>query len=67
MQGAGQAHENVQQLEQQAAELQTEFETELANQQAKVDPGTEQLETVSIRLKKTNIEIQLVALAWKAA
>ena len=66
MQSVGQAHENVQQLEQQAAELQTEFESELANQQAKVDPSTEQLETVSIRLKKTNIEIQLVALAWKA-
>ncbi len=66
MQVVGQAHENVEQLEQQAKELQTEFETELANQQAKVDPATEQLETVSIRLKKTNIEIQLVALAWKA-
>ncbi len=66
MQGVGQAHENVEQLEQQIAELQAEFENELTNQQAKVDPATEQLETVSSRLKKTNIEVQLVALAWRA-
>jgi hypothetical protein len=26
---------------------------------------TEQLETIPVRLKKTNIEVQLVALAWK--
>ena len=65
-QGVEQAHENVQQIEQQTTELQSQFEAELAAQQAKVDPASEQFETVNIRLKKTNIEVQLVALAWKA-
>ncbi len=65
-QGVGQANENVEQLAQQAAELQAQFKAELAGQQAKVDPVNEPLETVNIRLKKTNIEVQFVALAWRA-
>jgi hypothetical protein len=65
-QEVGQADENEQQLAQQAQDLQTQFNSELAAQQAKVDPATEQMETVPVRLKKTNIEVQLVTLAWKA-
>lgn len=64
-QDVGQANENVEQLGQQEAALEQQFEEELAAQQSKIDPATEQLETVAIRLKKTNIEVQLVALAWK--
>jgi hypothetical protein len=63
-QDVSQAAENVEQLTQQAAELERQFQAELADQQGKVDPTTEQFETVSVRLKKTNIEVQLVALAW---
>ena len=66
MQEVDEASESVEQLDQQVAALQSQFEAELAAQQSKVDPLTEQLETVTIRLKKTNIEVQLVALAWKA-
>ncbi len=61
-----QANETVEQLEQQLKELQNQFDAEVAAQQAKIDPLTEQLETLNIRLKKANIEVQLVALAWKA-
>jgi hypothetical protein len=65
-QDVGQAGENEQQLAQQAQELQQQFDAELAAQQSKVDPATEQMETVPVRLKKTNIEVQLVSLAWRA-
>ena len=64
-QDVSQANETVEQLAQQATELQTQFDAEVAAQQSKVDPMTEQLETIPVRLKKTNIEVQLVALAWK--
>jgi hypothetical protein len=63
-QDVDQATENVEQLTQQAAELEKEFEAELANQQSKRDPATEQFEAVSVRLKKANIEVKLMALAW---
>lgn len=67
MQDVTQANESVASLDQQAAELQRQFEAELAEQQAKIDPASEQFETISIRLKKTNIEVQVVVLGWKAA
>jgi hypothetical protein len=63
-QDVDQATENVEQLTQQGAELEKEFEAELANQESKIDPATEQFEAVSVRLKKANIEVKLVALAW---
>jgi hypothetical protein len=66
IQGVQQATESIEQIEQQATELQKQFDDELAAQQAKMDPLTEQLQTVNARLKKTNIEPQLVTLAWKA-
>jgi hypothetical protein len=67
MQDVAQANESVEAVAQQEAELQKQFESEVAEQQAKLDPASEQLETINIRLKKTNIEIQSVALGWKAS
>lgn len=64
-QDVAQANETVEQLAQQESELQAQFEAELAAQQSKVDPMAEQFEQIPVRLKKTNIEVQLVALAWK--
>ncbi len=66
MRGVDEANESAEQLDRQADALQNQFETELAAQQSKIDPLTERLETVTIRLKKINIEVQVVALAWKA-
>ena len=60
-----QASEVVAQVDGQLAALQQQFESELAAQGEKIDPQTESLESVAIRLKKTNIEVQLVALTWK--
>ncbi len=67
MQDVDQANESVEQIDQQAAELQKQFEAELASQQARIDPAAEQFEAINVRLKKTNIEVQLVALAWRAS
>lgn len=63
-QDVNQAAENVGQLGQQALDLQHQLEAELAELQTKIDPATEKLESVSVRLKKANIEVQLVALGW---
>ena len=60
------ATENVQQIDQQVADLQSQLAADLAEQQSKVDPATEQFETVTVRLKKTNINVQAVALTWMA-
>jgi hypothetical protein len=67
MQDVDQANESVEQIDQQVGELQKEFEDELASQQAKIDPASEQFQIINVRLKKTNIEVQLVALAWRAS
>ncbi len=48
----------------QLTELQAEFEAEMAALQAKSDPLTEPLETFSLKPKKTDIQVQLVTLAW---
>ncbi|HLH04317.1 MAG TPA: hypothetical protein VKX25_16250 [Bryobacteraceae bacterium] len=64
-QTVAQANESVEQLAHQLSELQQQFENEVAAAQAKIDPATEALESVTIRLKRTNIEMQLVALAWQ--
>jgi hypothetical protein len=65
-QDVSQAGENVEQLAAQIADLQKEFETEVAARQGKIDPATEQFETVSIKPKKTNIAVTLIALGWSA-
>jgi hypothetical protein len=60
------AGENVEAVNQQIADLNKQFEAELAAVETKVDPATEVFETVTILPKKTNIEVQVVALGWKA-
>ncbi|MFN0167766.1 MAG: ATP-binding protein [Bryobacteraceae bacterium] len=58
----GRAEENVQAIDQQMQELNSQFETEAAA--VRSDPAQEAIETLSVRLKKTNISVQLVALGW---
>lgn len=64
-QDVSQAKENVDQLVKQLADLQKQFDDEVASLQQKVDPGTEQLDHRSVRPKKTNISVQIVALGWR--
>jgi len=58
------AAETVETIKGQLADLQAEFDTEMADLQEKIDPMTETLETLSLKPKKTDIQVQLVTLAW---
>jgi hypothetical protein len=63
-QDIGRAQESVEALQTQLAELEAELQTETQTLQEKVDAQNEQLDTIGIKPKKTNISVQLVALAW---
>lgn len=58
------AKETVAALQQQLAQLEEQFKTESEELAARVDPQTEMLEALTLKPKKTNISVQLVALAW---
>jgi len=58
------AEDNVETLEQKSADLDTEFQAEIASLSAAVDPQTAPLETLSLRPKKTSIAVRKVALTW---
>ncbi len=51
--------------QQRLQELQEEFDQEAAELKAKIDPQNEVLNTVSIRPKKADIDVQMVALLWQ--
>jgi hypothetical protein len=63
-QDIGRANETVEALQAQLAEIETELQSETQAMEAKIDAQNEQLETVSIKPKKTNISVQIVTLAW---
>ena len=58
------AEENVEALQQQLVDLEAKFQADLQSLESKIDPQTEQLETVDIKPKKTDIKVGQVALAW---
>lgn len=60
----GRAEENIDALQQQLAELETQFKSETDAVATRVDPATEKLESVVIKPKKTNITVRVLALAW---
>jgi hypothetical protein len=60
----GQAEENVMALQQQLADLESQFKMETDALAATTDPLNEKLETVSLKPTKSNIAVKLVALAW---
>ena len=59
-----QAEENVSALQQQLADLESQFKMETDALAATIDPLNETLETISLKPTKTNIAVKLVALAW---
>jgi len=59
-----QAEENVSALQQQLADLESQFTMETDALAAAIDPLNETLETISLKPTKANIAIKLVALAW---
>jgi hypothetical protein len=58
------AQENIQALQQQYADLDGQFQAEIAAAGSKLDPTTEPLETIALRAKKSDITVKLVALGW---
>src|SRR5687767_14051993 len=60
----GRAEENVAAIDQKLADLEAEFKSETADLGRSFDPQTEELGTVSLKPKKVNIEVKLVALVW---
>jgi len=63
-QDVGRAEENVSALQQQLADLESQFKKETDAFAAATDPLNEKLETVSLKPTKANIAVKLVALAW---
>ncbi len=60
----GRAKETVEAYTAQLNELNAQLKAETDELAARIDPATEDLETISIRPKKTDIEVQLVTLVW---
>jgi hypothetical protein len=58
------AKETVETIQQQLDDLNAQFKDESDALESKIDPMTEELETVVIRPKKTDINVQLVSLVW---
>ena len=58
------AEETVEALQKQLADLQAEFDAETAKIAASIDPMTEELTSVVVKLRKADISVQLVTLVW---
>lgn len=59
------AEENVAALQDQLKEMEAEFQKEIASLEDRFDPLSETLEAISFKPKKTDIQVQLLALAWQ--
>lgn len=60
----GRAQESVEAINQQMTELDAQFKAETDSLEKSSDPQTEQLETISLKPKKSNISVKLLTLAW---
>jgi hypothetical protein len=58
------AGDTVESIQKQLADLDAEFDNEIAALEAKIDPVTEAFEPVSIKPDKSDILVQLVSLVW---
>jgi hypothetical protein len=63
-QDIGRAGDTVKAIEKQIADLSAAFEAESEELANRIDPMTEVLQTITIKPKKVDITIQLVALTW---
>ena len=58
------AQDSVSAIQQRLRQMETNFKTDIDALAAKIDPLTEQLETIAVRSAKTDIAIQILALGW---
>jgi hypothetical protein len=63
-QDVARAQETAGAVRQQAEELEARMREEVAELEARLDPAAEQLETISVRPKKSDIDPRPVALVW---
>lgn len=56
--------QNLKSLQQQRAYLEAQFQSETAMLETKINPFTENLESISITPTRANISVKLVALIW---
>ena len=63
-QDVGQAEETLVVLQQQLADLETQFQSESGLLAASADPLSERLERLTLRPAKANISVKLLALVW---
>jgi hypothetical protein len=63
-QDVARASETLEAMDQQRADLESQFQAEAAALQSLLDPMSEPLETIAIRPKKSAIGVRLLALAW---
>ena len=63
-QDVARAGDTVEALKQQLAELESQFAGETQALESAMSPATETFDTISVKLKKTNITVRLVALSW---
>jgi hypothetical protein len=59
------AKENLQSLQEEKQRLELQFQTEVNTLETKINPITENLESILITPTKTNIVVRFVALVWK--
>lgn len=58
------ARDNVEKLKAEQQQLEAELERDLAQLQTSIDPGSEVLESITVKPRKADINVRLVALAW---
>jgi hypothetical protein len=63
-QDVARAGETVEALRQQLADLEAQFQAETQALENSIDPMAEKFETITVKPKKSNISVTLVALAW---
>jgi hypothetical protein len=60
----GRAKDTVDAYQKQLEDLNAQFETESQALESRIDPGTEALESVIVKPRKADIDVQLVSLVW---
>jgi hypothetical protein len=63
-QDVGRYNESVEAVQQQLDDLNNQFQAEVDGLASKIDPATEQFETIAIKPKKTGISVRLLTLCW---
>jgi hypothetical protein len=58
------AEDNLKVLKEQLQDLEAEFKVETKELEAAIDPTTEELEAITLKPRKSDVTVELIALAW---